>query len=117
MVTGNRVTTQRCARRPGIALRTLGALAHGQMTFGLAHGARATLANARIDARIVDARPMVATFAVRLAFTAHAVAERVARVAGEACAHRTLLVGVVVAGHTLGVRAARIRRAEVLCSE
>lgn len=107
---------RRRARRQRVALRALWTLAHRQVAFRVANGAGTALANARIHARVIDARPMVTAFAVRLTFAAHAMAERISGVAGEAGAHGTLLVGVVVARLALGVGAARIRRAEILCA-
>lgn len=84
------------------------------MAFCLAHRTGAALADARIHARIVDARPMVTALAIALALAAHASRQRIAGVARLAGAHRTLLVCVVVAGLALGVCAARIWRAQVL---
>lgn len=103
------------ARRQRIALRAGRTLAHGQMAFRLAHSAHAALTDARIHARVIDAGPMVAALAVALAFASHAMRQRIAGVAGETRAHRALLVRVIVAGLALSVRAARIRRAKVLC--
>lgn len=85
------------------------------MAFRFANRTDTALTNARIHARVIDAGPMIAAFAVALAFAAHAMRQRIARVAGEACAYGALLVRVIVAGLALGICATRIWRAKVLC--
>lgn len=87
--------------------------ARGHPVAGVALGVHAALARAHVPALVVDARLVVTALGVGGALAAPAPGERVARVTGQARAHRPLLAGDVVAGLAPGVLAARVRFAEV----
>lgn len=82
---------------------------------GHTHGAGAALsvAEARVDAPVADTRKMVGALGVQLTFTAFTRDERVADVSSWAGADGALGAGAVVSGRALGVRAARVRFAQV----
>lgn len=92
---------------------TGGTGARGHPVAGVALCVHAALARAHVPALVVDARLVVTALGVDGALAAPAPGERVARVTGQARAHRPLFAGDVVAGLAPGVLAARVRFAEV----
>lgn len=114
IVPGHRIASGLSTRYQRIAVRSLRTLAHGQVSFRFARCSGTALSHTRIHTLVIDASPMIATFTVTLAFAAYAMAQRIARVAGQTRTNWPLLSCIIVAGHTLSICSARIRRTKVL---
>lgn len=87
------------------------------MSLWLAGSARGALANAGIHTLIVDARLVVGTLVVAQALTPRAVRQRIARIARQTIADRSLTSSIVMAGDAECICAARIWLAEILLRE
>lgn len=115
VVSGNGKAPCLTTRHQCIASITLWTSAHGRMTTSFADCIRATLANAWINARIIQTCTIVGTFDITLAFAASTMCQWVTGIARQTGAHWTLFASIIVTWNALCICAAWIWSAQISC--
>lgn len=113
IVSGNWKASCLTTRHQCITIITLGTTAHSQMTSCFADCICAALANAWINARIIETRSIVGAFNITLAFATCTMWQRITGVTWQACTHRTLFASIIVSWNTLCIRTAWIWSAQI----